>query len=480
MTPSPFDPTRPPAAGVCRDSRRVRPGQVYVAMGDPDLQPGHAAEAVRQGASAVVVAEAILPLIANRLPTDVPVLTTPDARAAFAHASSVAHGLDRRCPPLLAMVGTAGKSTTTHCAWWMLGTHAARVGTIGWHDGTGERPNPQTTPPPEELHVFLAGLTTACPGVAMEVSSHACDQSRCAGLRFAGMVFTGIGHDHLDYHRHEDAYVAAKLSAFRWLAPGGLVVINANDRRAALIAEHAHAAGGRIVMLGFAPIPAFQQSCSPAVLSPSGTGWSLTIDGRIYAVPMPLPGAFNAWNAAAAALCVGAVGVPLDAALARLTTMPAVPGRLELLARTPDTYVDYAHTPDELATMLGALRTQFPGRRLVCLFGCGGDRDRSKRGPMGHAALAADAAVLTTDNSRSEDPAAIANDVIAGMSAADRVRLHVEPDRATAIRLARTLAGADGIAVIAGKGHETTQIINGAVLPWDDRRFVASLQEMSA
>lgn len=460
--------------GVCRDSRLITAGQIYVAMGPADAQPAHIAEAVAKGAAAIITEPAIAATTGA-----VPHATVADARAAFARLSVNAHGLDRRCPPLVAAVGTAGKSTTVHCAWWAMGAGAARIGTIGWHNGAGERPNPQTTPPPEQIHAFLAGLPTTCPGVAMEVSSHACDQRRCEGLRFAAIAFTGIGHDHLDYHRTMEAYIAAKLRSFHGLVPGGLVVVNAEDPRCDLITASARGAGARVVGLGF--------HSGAALITEQDRRWTLTVEGAAHTLPVRLPGAFNAWNAAAGALIAEAVGVPLDTALERLATLPAVPGRLELLAYQPDTYVDYAHTPDELSTMLTALRHQFPGRRLVCVFGCGGDRDRTKRGPMGRAALAADAAVLTTDNSRSEDPRAIAEDVIAGLSANVSVVwggpppasgspcLLVEPDRATAIRLGRTLAGPDGIAVIAGKGHETDQLIQGRTLPWDDRAFVRAL-----
>ena len=454
-------------SGVCRDSRLLRPGEVYVAMGPAHEQPGHIAEAIARGAVAVVV-EGGIPGLAGVIP----LLITPNARAAYSCASAMAHGLDRRCPALLAMVGTAGKSTTTHCAWWALGSGAARIGTIGWHDGNTERANPQTTPPPEQMHAFLAGLPATCPGVAMEVSSHACDQSRCEGLSFAALVFTGIGHDHLDYHHTMEAYVAAKLSAFRWLKPGGLAILNAEDARYDLLAAAAHAAKAQVISLGFTK--------GNARLSSSGTGWSLTLDGNIWALPVRLPGDFNAWNTAAGALAATALGISLDLALTRLANLPPVPGRLELLAQKPDTFVDYAHTPDELIIMLSALRRQCSGRKLVCVFGCGGDRDRSKRGPMGRAALLADVAILTTDNSRSEDPRAIADEVLAGVPLDDRPRLITELDRAAAIRLARTCAGPDGIAVISGKGHETDQIIQGRTLPWDDRAFVRSLASGSA
>ncbi len=466
-----------PAAftGIARDSRHVAAGAAYVAIGNPADQPVHAAEAVAAGAAALI---SELPLAAS-----IPLLGTPHARWAFARASAALHGLDRLAMPVLGVTGTAGKSTTTHCAWWALGgptLGAARIGTIGWHDGANERANPQTTPPPEELHAFLAGLPSACPAVAMEVSSHAGDQHRLAGLRLAGLAYTGLGHDHLDYHRTVGAYLAAKLRVARLLRPGALCVVNADDPHAHVMAHAATAAGARVIGLGHLR--------GEVRLSRRSDGWRLRLDGRELGVPMRLPGDFNAWNAAAGALLASAAGVALDVALDRLATLPAVPGRLELLAHGPDTYVDYAHTPEELSVMLRAVRREFPGRRLVCVFGCGGDRDRTKRGPMGCAALEADVAVLTTDNSRSESPLAIANDVLTGLPAGTPVfdnaaprtvhrarSLVVELDRAQAIILARDLAGTDGIVVVAGKGHETNQLIQGRVLPWDDRAFVADL-----
>jgi UDP-N-acetylmuramoyl-L-alanyl-D-glutamate--2,6-diaminopimelate ligase len=476
-------------AGLCRDSRQVGPGMAYVAMGRPEELAQHAAQARSAGAT-LVVGEA--PAGDQRA-----YLSSPHARWTFARASVVQHGLQAMRQPLVAVCGTAGKSTTTHCAWWAMGgmeTGAARIGTIGWHDGVDERPNPQTTPPPEELHAFLAGLPARCPGVAMEISSHAGDQQRAAGLRLAGLAFTGLGHDHLDYHRTMAAYLSAKLRIVRQLVPGAWCIINADDAHAHTVAHAAAAVQARVIRLGLAR--------GDARLLRLGRDWRLVHDGIDYPLPVRLPGAFNAWNAAAGALLAHAAGVPLATALARLGTLEAVPGRLELLADAPSTYVDYAHTPDEIAAMLRALRREFPGRRLVCVFGCGGDRDRSKRGPMGCAALEADIAVLTTDNSRRESPRAIADDVLRGLPErtdvfwansdgaesprwlADQVLLScgqrpeplmvVELDRATAIRLARALAGPDGIAVVAGKGHETCQLIDGQTLAWDDRAFVRS------
>mgnify|MGYP000266773497 CR=1 FL=1 len=457
-------------AGVARDSRRVHPGDVFVAAGGDETT--NAERALAAGAVAVAAEHAT--------GVDAPQLGVPHARWAFARASAAAHGLDRGHLSLLAVTGTKGKSTTVHCAWWAMGAGAARIGTVGWHDGSSERPATQTTPAPEELHAFLAALPTTCPGVALEISSHAGDQQRLAGLRLSGLAFTGLGRDHLDYHGSIAAYLAAKLAIVRWLAPGALCVINADDPRHAVVAHAVRAVGAEPLGLGLGR--------GAARIVRVADGWRLQWEGADHPLPVTLPGSFNAFNAAAGALLAHAAGVALPTALARLADMPPVPGRLERCGVAPMTYVDYAHTAESIALMVEALREAHPGRRLVCVFGCGGDRDRGKRGPMGCAALGADLAVLTTDNSRGESPERIAEDVIAGLPAGTGVHWHrhgavptgaafvVQLDRAAAIRLARDLAGADGVVVVTGKGHETTQEIQGRIEPWDDRTAVRALE----
>lgn len=422
--------TCPPSlSGVSRDSRSTRSGDAYIAQVE---DPAHAAQARARGASVVV-----------GLHGD---LRSPHPRWSFARASCAAHGLDLRCPPLIAATGTKGKSTIAHLAWWLLGAGAARVGTIGWHDGSTERANKQTTPPPDELHGFLAGLPAACPGVALEASSHGLDQFRLAGLRLRALAVTGIGHDHLDYHVSQDAYVAAKLRAVQLLADDGLLLVNADDRHAGDFLAAGRRIGVETVALGAADCVA----------------------------PSPLPGAFNAWNTEAAVRLVGRLGIDRATALARLASMPSVPGRLERLAESPATYVDYAHTPESIAAVIRAVRGAHPAAPVAIVFGCGGDRDPSKRAPMGAAASAADLVVVTTDNSRSEDPAAIAGQILAGV-AASTARAS-EPERGAAIRLARSRVGREGVVIVAGKGHETTQDIRGVITAWDDRAFVRSLQ----
>ena len=417
-------------SGVARDSRLVRPGEAYVAQVS---DPAHAAQARARGAAVVVGTGAEADL------------RSPHPRWSFARASCAAYDLDGRCPPLLATTGTKGKSTVTHLAWWLLGSGAARVGTIGWHDGQSERANRQTTPPPDELHAFLAGLPATCPGVALEASSHGCDQFRLAGLRLAGLVVTGIGHDHLDYHGSQAAYIAAKLRAVQLLAPGAPLILNADDAQVGDFIRAGTAVGARIELLA-----------ASACTSPS-----------------PLPGRFNAWNTEAAVRIVAVVGIDRATAHARLATMPAIPGRLERLAESPVTYVDYAHTAESIAAVIGAVRVAHPAAPVAIVFGCGGDRDRSKRAPMGGAAAAADLVVVTTDNSRSEEPAAIAADILGGIPAT--TRCHQEPERGAAIRWARSAIGPAGVVIVAGKGHETTQDIRGQVTLWDDRAYVRGL-----
>jgi UDP-N-acetylmuramoyl-L-alanyl-D-glutamate--2,6-diaminopimelate ligase len=450
-------------AGLSRDSRAVKPGDAWVAMGSPIELPLHAAQALAAGAASVLAEQVI---------AKVPTFTrVSHARWTFARASAALMGVDRGCPPLLGVTGTKGKSTVVHCTWWALGSGAARVGTIGWHDGHEERPNSQTTPPAEELHRFLAALSPGCQGVALEVSSHGCDQQRLAGLRLRGLVWTGLGHDHLDYHGSAAAYLAAKLRAHRWLDHDGTAIINSDDATGYVAAHAARVAGAKTISLGFGEQRIGAQEHARIVRQ--SDGYRLELQQESYSLPSQLPGDYNAWNTAAGALMAAAAGVPLRVALARLVNMPAVPGRMELLALSPATYVDYAHTPESITAAINAVRQAHPQRRLGIVFGCGGDRDRTKRPLMGRSAGQADVVVITTDNSRSEAPQSIADDVLAGVP--DRKGALVELDRGSAIVRARRLVGTDGVVIVAGKGHERTQDILGHVQAWDDRAFVRSL-----
>ncbi len=453
-------------SGVSRDSRELRAGSAFIAQADGEERDQHLAQAQRAGAAATLAE----PRATN--PESRTTATTPHARWSFARASCAAHALPNTIP-LLATTGTKGKSTVTHFAWAALGVGAARIGTIGWHDGKAERPNPQTTPPPDHLHRFLADLPDDCPGVALEASSHGLDQHRLAGLRLTALAVTNIGRDHLDYHGTATAYVHAKLRAARLLSEGGRCIVNADDEHAHRFAHAAACAGASIIALGVGRgghhrIPGAAQ----ATVHRHGPGWVLDAPGAKVDLPVRLPGGFNAWNAAAAVLLAESAGVPIALAAQRLADAPVVPGRLELLARQPLTYVDYAHTAESLTATIAALREAHPDRRLAVVFGCGGDRDAGKRAPMGAAASRADLIILTDDNPRSEDPAAIMAAIASGITGQEMLREH---DRGVAITQARASIGHDGVVLVAGKGHETEQKFRDRTVVWDDRAFVAGL-----
>lgn len=445
---------------VCRDSRLVAPGGSFVAISPEPARSRHLAEAVRAGAAALVVERG-----PTACPDGPPRFEVGHARWAQAVLSVRDHGLQHHCPPLYGVTGTDGKSTVAWAMWHLLGAGAGRVGTLGWHDGCTEQPSAQTSPPPEALHAFLAALPATSPGVAVEVSSHALHQHRCAGLRLAALVQTGIARDHLDYHRHHANYVAAKVQACQLLAPGALCLINADDPRAPTLRHAVQAAGGRPLELGL-------HRGEALLCRRRGGGWTLHWAGRRWPLPVAMPGAFNAWNLAAATLAVAhGAATRLRDLIETLRSLPCPPGRLERLAEAPITYVDYAHTPAAIALVLAALREEHPGRPLAAVFGCGGDRDRGKRPAMGRAAAAADVVVITSDNPRGEDPVAICAAAREGVP--EGVDCRIEPDRACAIRLARSVVGGDGVVAVLGKGHEATQDCGGQLLSWDDRVFVA-------
>jgi UDP-N-acetylmuramoyl-L-alanyl-D-glutamate--2,6-diaminopimelate ligase len=443
-------------AGIRRDSRTVAPGEAFVAQGRAGERPRHVEEAVARGAALVILPEG------DPAPAGTATAWTADPRRCFARACAALHGSDRLPFPVLAVTGTKGKSTVVHWTWWCLGDGAARVGTVGLHDGRRETANAQTTPAPEVIHAFLGTLPDRCPGAAIEASSHAGDQHRLAGIPFRALAVTGMGRDHLDYHGTFERYLAAKVAFTAHLAPGALCVVNAACAHREAFAAPARAAGARIAVLG---------AGGDAVLAGGPGAW--TLDRA--PLPVPLHGAFNAWNAACAVLLAEAAGIDRAAALDRMRSAPVPPGRMERLAEGPATYVDYAHTPESIAGAIAALRTAHPGAPLAIVFGCGGDRDAGKRAPMGAAAATADVVVITTDNSRSESPAAISAMIRMGIRG--HARVHEEPERGPAILAARAAVGADGVVLVAGKGHETTQDIQGEVRPWDDRAFVRALGE---
>ncbi len=458
-------------AGLAYDSRRVRRGDLFFALGGVHAD-GRAfvRQALDAGAAAAVVAAGsdIESATATLVEVDEP-------RRALAQAALRYWEHPSRELAVVGVTGTNGKTTTTYLVHAIL-THAAipaaLAGTTGVRFGGEHRPSAFTTPEAPELQSLLRDMVRH--GVragAFELSSHALVQRRCFGIDPDVAVFTNLSHDHLDYHGTLEKYLDAKLMLFdRRNDPAptkrATAVINADDPVFPAVSDAARAGGLAITTYGAAAGAGLAiESVTPR---PNGLGFTLREGDRAREIVLPLLGRYNAWNAAAAYGAARALGIAGDVAAAGLTNAAGVPGRLERVdaGQAFAVIVDYAHTPDALARALEAVREHF-ARRVLLVFGCGGDRDRSKRPLMGRiAAERADLAWITNDNPRTEDPAAIAAGIAAGDAAG---RLRVELDRDAAIAAAVAAAQSGDVVLIAGKGHETTQTIGDRVMPFDDR-----------
>lgn len=454
----------PEIAGLTSDSRLVRPGYLFAALpGTKADGRRFVAQALAAGAVAVLAPEGTVPPPGTR---DAVFLTDPDPRRRFALMAAAFHG--RQPATAVAVTGTNGKTSTVQFVrqiWERLGQPAASLGTLGVTAPGFEPRGSLTTPDPESLHATLARLADAGIGhVAMEASSHGLDQRRLDGVRLAAAGFTNLSRDHLDYHGTMAAYLAAKAMLFeRVMAPGGTAVLNADIPETASIEELCRARGHRVLRYGFAGA---ELTVRAVEARPHGQRLDLRVLGRDHRVQLPLAGRFQAWNALCAlGLAIGG-GAEAAAAAAALEHLTGVRGRLEPVARHPSgaaVYVDYAHTPDALETVLNALRPHTEGH-LAVVFGCGGDRDRGKRPVMASiASRLADRVYVTDDNPRSEDPAAIRREAMAGAPGATEIG-----DRAEAIRAAVRDLGAGDVLVVAGKGHEQGQIVGTETRPFDD------------
>ncbi len=444
---------RLPAAvrGLSTDSRTVTPGALYVALRGTRVD-GHdfARAAVAQGA--------VLVLAERELPISGPQLIVADTRVAISRLADAFFDRPSHHLRVAGVTGTNGKTTTVALIASILnaaGIACATLGTLGAAFGSDRHALSNTTPLAVELHERLATFRSlGATAVAMEVSSHALALERVTDVRFEAAAFTNLTRDHLDFHGTLDTYALAKR---RLIAQAGRAAINVDD-----------AAGARFARdfpdsLTYAlDVPAGLRA-ERLVLEPDGSRFD--VDGT--SVSVPFPGRFNVYNALAAFAIARIMAIPLPAIVAGLRDADAVPGRMERLeAAGIEVLVDYAHTPDALENVLRAARETTRGR-LVVVFGCGGDRDPGKRAPMGEIAeRLADRAIVTSDNPRSEDPAAIAR-AVAGSGAA-RIVL----DRRAAICEAIDEARPGDTVVVAGKGHETYQIVGDVTLPFDDRAEV--------
>ncbi|HZQ80152.1 MAG TPA: UDP-N-acetylmuramoyl-L-alanyl-D-glutamate--2,6-diaminopimelate ligase [Acidimicrobiia bacterium] len=453
-------------ASVTHDSRAVGPGDLFCCVvGSAADGHDHAPAAVAAGAAALLVERPLgLPVAEVRV-ASVRAAMGPLAAAAWGHPSTKL--------AVLGVTGTNGKTTTT----WLLeniaraaGITPGVIGTIGTRIAGAAVPGERTTPEATELQALLARMVDAGVGLAaIEVSSHALVMGRVDGTRFAAACFTNLSHDHLDFHAGLDEYFEAKALLFE-PARTDSAAANLDDPHGAEIARRAEAAG--LAVLGFGlDSPGAAVRAEGLLAGGDGNRFRLVTPYGAADVRSPLVGRFNASNALAAAATALAAGLDVDSVAAGLSAPLVVPGRMERVeAGQPfPVVVDYAHTPDGLEQVLRAARPLAGSSgRVVLVFGCGGDRDRAKRPEMGRTAAAlADVVIVTSDNPRSEDPAAIIGEVLTGIPAG--VEPVVIADRRAAIAAALADRRPEDVVIVAGKGHEQGQTAGGVTVPFDDR-----------
>ncbi len=436
-------------------------------------------EAVRAGAGVLVSGVGGI----TSLPGRVSHVEVEDPRAWMAQAACLVYGRPSETIPVIGITGTNGKTSVSYMVRDLLraaGHRPGLIGTVVYETGDSPEPSGRTTPEAPALQCMLARMVDrGCTCAVMEVSSHALHQARTLGTRFRTAVFTNLTPEHLDYHRTMEEYFEAKTRLFK--ASGGgppqTRVIGVDDAWGRKLAE-AQPLSSVTRTYGMGASAAIH--ADRLDLSVKGTRFDCRTPWGQTTVELNRPGRFNVQNALAALAVAGDLGVPLELMAEVLSRLGPVPGRLEGVAndRGLQVYVDYAHTPDALRHALSGLRELTEGR-LLLVFGCGGDRDRDKRAPMGRqAARLADYTVLTSDNPRSEDPLAIIRDIEQGFGEAGNYE--VQPDRREAIRVLLARAEAGDTLLVAGKGHETYQQFGDTVLPFDDREVVRELLEEEA
>ena len=457
--------------GIVFDSRKVEPGDVFFALaGAKDDGLRHAGEAAAKGAAAIVaerVAEGVGALLVR----------VDDARAALARAAARLY--PRQPQIIVAITGTSGKTSVAAFArqiWAALGLEAASLGTVGVVSRPLTVYGSLTTPDPIALHQTLDRLTEAgVTHLALEASSHGLDQKRLDGVRFAAGAFTNLTRDHMDYHASLEDYLAAKLRLFRELLPlAAPAIVDADSAIAPRVVEAARTRGLTVFSVG-------AKGDEIRLLSVARDGLASRVElefgGRRFRTVVPLPGGFQVANAlVAAGLCI-ATGSDAQAVFAALSSLVGAPGRLERIGeiRGATVFVDYAHKPDALEKALSALRP-YVSRRLILVFGCGGDRDQGKRPLMGAiAAQGADLTIVTDDNPRSENPAAIRAQILA--AAPDALEI---ADRKAAIRAAVAMLAPGDALLVAGKGHEMGQIVGDKTLPFNDAEEARAALGMAA
>jgi UDP-N-acetylmuramoyl-L-alanyl-D-glutamate--2,6-diaminopimelate ligase len=458
------------------DSRKVAPGDMFVALRGT-VENGHRYidQAIAAGASVVVLDDDGARPDTFFMHSGVLKVLVPDARAALAGLAANMYGRPADRLELVGITGTNGKTTTSHLIRAILeadGKPAGLIGTIEYRIGDRVIPASHTTPESLELHALLSEMEqSGCAAAVMEVSSHALMMSRVEGLRFRAAVFTNLTQDHLDFHGSMEAYFLAKKKLFDSLGAAGLAVVNADDPYGTRMLGETH---GVRMTYGFGP------ECDVRAvgveLGIDGSSCSVTYKGTEMEIRSPLTGRFNIQNILAASAAALGMGIRPPVIAAGIGRVGSVRGRFERIT-SPSGWaaiIDYAHTPDALENCLRTIRELVPpsgGGRVITVFGCGGNRDRTKRPIMGRIASEwSDIAIVTSDNPRNEDPASIIEAIVDGMPPGRET--YTEVNRRTAIRRALTIARRGDVVLVAGKGHETYQVIGTTRQHFDDREEV--------
>ena len=464
--------------GISYNSKTTKKGDIFVCLaGEHTDGHNYAESAIENGAAAL--------LVEKRLDYKIPQVVVSSTRHKIADIADRFYSSPSEGINLIGITGTNGKTTVTHLIQKIFEENnqkCALIGTLGYKlSSNGEyRDAKHTTPQAPELQATLRMIKDVekIDNVVMEVSSHALEQNRVGGCRFNGAVLTNLTQDHLDYHITMDNYFEAKALLFKRLQEGNFAVINADDAYGERFLKEVPVG---VKKYTYGVKNNADVTAKDINFSMNGAEFTLTANGAEYHVNLHMNGMFSVYNVLAAITTAVAQGIDIKSSLDALQNVKGVAGRFEVVVKKPLVIVDYAHTPDGLENVLNSAREITPPNgRLICLFGCGGDRDATKRPKMGAIAeKIADRIIITSDNPRSEDPQQIITDIIAGLKSVSPEKVTVEPDRGKAIELLKTIADNNDVVIIAGKGHEDYQILKDRTIHFDDREQARNVFEGS-
>ncbi len=467
--------------GISYNSNTTKKGDIFVCLvGEHTDGHEYAQSAIEKGAAALLVEHKV-----DGINKKIPQVVVASTRHKIADIADRFYSSPSKGINLIGITGTNGKTTVTHLIQKIFEENSqkcALIGTLGYKlSSNGEyRDAKHTTPQAPELQATLRMIKDVekIDNVVMEVSSHALDQNRVGGCRFNGAVLTNLTQDHLDYHITMDNYFEAKALLFKRLKEGNFAVINADDDYAE---RFLNVVPEGVKKYTYGVKKQADVMAKDIEFSLNGAEFTLVENNNEHKVNLHMNGMFSVYNVLAAITAALAMGIDIQIALKALQNVKGVAGRFEVVVKKPLVIVDYAHTPDGLENVLKSAREITPkDGKLICLFGCGGDRDATKRPKMGAIAeKLSDKIVITSDNPRTEDPQTIITDIIAGLKSVNTESVIVEPDRGRAIELLKSIANNNDVVVIAGKGHEDYQILKDRTIHFDDREEARKVFEGS-